>query len=225
MKKFYRCVSIILIVLSLTGCSQSINLTAEQNDMIANYAAKVVLKMTDKDYIYIPNIVIPEPEEPTTPVDTRTPEEIEAAYKAEYEKLSQVLDMDELEISYKDCVIADEYPLDENALFVLPVEAGKKLVVVEYNLYNPGTEAFVYTTGEEIPLFRLIVDDKTSVRSFKNILSNDFANMKNFTIEPGETVTAIVVFQIEEVQASKLSNIVVQYNNNGLYVKLPSESK
>lgn len=224
MKKLYKFASILLIVLSLTGCSQGVNLTTEQNDMIANYAARVVIRMTEKNYIYVPNIVVPEPEEPTTPVDTRTPEEIAADNAAKYEELAQTIDMGELVISYKDSVIADEYPLDDDALFVLPAESGYKLVVVEYNLYNPGTEPVSYTTGEEIPLFRLVIDDKTSVRSFKNILTNDFANLKNFTIGPGETTTAIVVFQIEDAQAAKLTDIVVQYNNNGLYKKLPSET-
>lgn len=205
----------------MSGCSQGVELTTEQNNIIANYAARVIVKATHVDYTYIPDIKEPVPQETAGPEDTRTPEEIKNENTKEYNNFAQTLDMGRLVITYKDTVISDEYPVDESALFVLPAEKGHKLVVIEFNLYNPTEESISYSTGDDATIFRLVVDDKTSVRSFKNILTNDFSNMKDFTVGPGESTTAIIVFQVEEDAAAKLNKIKVQYNRNGAYKDLP----
>lgn len=205
----------------MTGCSQGVELTTEQNDIIANYAARLIARATYVDYTYIPDIKEPALQDTTEPGDTRTPEEIAEENEEKYKEFASFFDMGGLVVSYKDTIISDEYPVDENALFVLPAENGSKLVVVEFNMFNPMSESISYTTGDDVPVFRLVLDEKTAIRSFKNILPNDLSNMKDFTIESGESSTAIIVFQVDEEAAAKLNRIKVQYNNNGTYTDLP----
>lgn len=219
-KSIYRLFAAAFCAVFLSGCSHGVELTTEQNNIIANYAARLIVKAAYVDYTYIPDIKDGGFEETTTE-DTRTPEEIISDNSKEYNTFAQSLDMGKLLITYKDTIISDEYPVDESAIFVLPAEKGNKLIVLEFNIYNPTDESISYTTGEDIPYFRLVVDGKTTVRSFKNILPNDFSNMKDFTVEPGENTTAIIVFQVEENVAADLNQIKVQYNKNGTYKDLP----
>ena len=205
----------------MTGCSQGVELTTEQNDIIANYAARLIVRATYVDYTYIPDIKDSVAQDTTEPEDTRPSEEIAAENEEKYEEFAKSFDMGGLVVSYKDTIISDEYPVDENALFVLPAENGNKLVVVEFNMYNPTSESISYTTGDDVPIFRLVLDEKTTIRSFKNILPNDFSNMKDFTIGPGENSTGIIVFQVEENVAAGLNKVKVQYNKNGTYKELP----
>lgn len=221
-KIFYRILSVACFCVAfMTGCSQGVNLTTEQNDIIANYAARLIVRATYVDYTYIPDIKDSFVSDTTEPEDTRPSDEIAVENEEKYEEFVKTYDMGGLIVSYKDTIISNEYPVDENALFVLPAENGHKLVVIEFNMYNPTDKSISYTTGDDVPIFRLVLDEKTTIRSFKNILPNDFSNMKDFTIEPGENSTAIIVFQVGEDAVAKLNRIKVQYSKNGKYTDLP----
>ena len=99
------------------------------------------------------------------------------------------------------------------------------LFVVEYELYNYGADTFVYEKNDEQVVFTLEVDSKNKVRSFKNILENDLANMENMTIEAGDTATGIIVFQVDEDKLNSFKTIKMQYKYNDSYVALPEESR
>ena len=48
--------SAVLCTVLATGCSKGVELTTEQNNAIANYAARLIVKTTRVDYTYIPDI-------------------------------------------------------------------------------------------------------------------------------------------------------------------------
>ena len=49
-----------MCVLLMTGCSKEIDINNEQNEIIANYAARLVVKAAKVDYTYIPDIKEPD---------------------------------------------------------------------------------------------------------------------------------------------------------------------
>ena len=50
-----------------TGCSKGIDINNEQNDIIANYAARIVVRTTKVNYLYTPDIKDTQPGVPTLP--------------------------------------------------------------------------------------------------------------------------------------------------------------
>ena len=214
------------VMISLSGCNSGVSLTKEENDIIANYAAKVVVKTTYVDYTYIPVIREPDysaedyPQEPAT-----DPEGNIITVENDYAPLADYVDMENVKISYKGCVVGNEYPVDGDALFVLEADTGRQLVVVEYDITNTGESELVYSTPEEKPVFRLVVGNDMKVRSFKNILLNDFSSMDSFTIAPGETRTAVIVFQVQADRADTLSKVEVQYGTEHQFISLPVEER
>ncbi len=215
-----------MCVFLMTGCSgDQITINNEQNDIIANYAARVIVKSTKVDFTYTPDIKEPQKgasddniQETETDADGNVIE-----VKHDYSSFSDYLNVKGIEISYKDCVVADEYPNDDDTLFVVEAEPGEKLVAVEYSLTNTTDSDISYSIPDNGLVFRLRVNDSKSVMSFKTLLFNDFSNMKNFVIGAGETRTAVIVFQVDESDAQNLSTIDVRYGEGGS--SMPKETR
>lgn len=210
-----------------TGCSKGIDINNEQNDIIANYAARIVVRTTKVNYLYTPDIKDTQPGQADDGYDneeTQTDSQGNTiAVKKDYTLLSDYMKMKGIDITYKDSVIGDEYPNDGSALFVVEAEPGKKLVAVEYFLTNNTDADITYSVSQDTPVFRLKVDSSKSVMSFKTLLLNDFSNMKDFKLAAGETKTAVIVFQIDADDAEALSKIRVKYGNGGS--SLPTEPR
>ena len=216
-------VSALLCTVLATGCSKGIDLTTEQNNAIANYAARLIVKTTRVDYTYIPDIKDVDYTQETDSSETETDENGNVIVPThDYSVLSEYMNMEGIEIIYKDCVIGKEYPDDGAALFVIEAEPGSTIVAVEYNLTNITDSDITYSVPGDAPVFRLRVGDHT-VKSFKNLLKNDFSNMKNFVIGAGQTVTAVVVFEVGESEAADINSVEVLYGNGGS--SLPKENR
>ena len=214
--------SAVLCAVLATGCSKGVDLTTEQNNAIANYAARLIVKTTRVDYTYIPDI---KDIDDTVDADGETETDENGNVIApihDYSVLAEYMNMEGIEITYKDCVIGKEYPDDGETLFVIEAEPGNDLVAVEYNLTNITDSDITYSVADESPVFRLRTGSST-VMSFKNLLRNDFSNMKNFTIGAGETVTAVVVFEVDEDDASGIKEVEVLYGSGGS--SLPKEHR
>ena len=214
-----------MCVMFMTGCNSGIDINNEQNDIIANYVARLVVNATKVNYIYVPDIKEPETGSMVDDVvETQTDADGNAiAVKHDYSLLNDYLDLKGVEISYKDSIVAKEYPDDGTALFVVEAEPGKQLVAVEYELTNTTDSDITYTIPQDGLIFRLKVNDSKNVMSFKTLLFNDFSNMKNFVIEAGQTKTAVVVFQVDEEDAQSLSRIEVRFGAGGS--SLPKETR
>lgn len=208
-----------MCVFLMTGCNNGVDINNEQNDIIANYAARLVVKSTKVDFTYTPDIKEPDKdmagndsdiEETQTDADGNV-----VAVKHDYTSFTDYLDMKGIDITYKDCVVADEYPNDDSALFVVEAEPGEKLVAVEYLLTNTTDNDITYSIPQDGLVFRLKVNDSKNVMSFKTLLLNDFSNMKNFVIEAGQSRTAVIVFELDEQDAQSLSTVEVRYGEGG----------
>ena len=214
--------SAVLCTVLATGCSKGVELTAEQNNAIANYAARLIVKTTRVDYTYIPDI---KDVDDTMNVDDETETDENGnviAQTHDYSVLAEYMDMEGIEITYKDCIIGKEYPDDGATLFVVEAEPGNQLVAVEYNFTNITADDITYSISGDEPVFRLKTGSRT-IMSFKNLLKNDLSNLKNFTIGAGQTVTAVVVFEVTEDVAADIKDIEVLYGNGGS--SLPKERR
>lgn len=139
--------------------------------------------------------------------------------------MASVIGMEYVKITYVDSVICDEFPLDEDAYFVLNSEKGKRLVVVTYRIFNASPEDLVYSSpsSEEAIPFRIVVDESHKIRSFKNILRNDIGNLHNFTIPTNDSREIIIVFHLTDDEIAMLNDITVQYMMDEKYITLPSK--
>ena len=253
----------------LSGCASVPELSSEQNDMLANYLANVVVVATHKDFLYEPTILHDsnieiedvtkqdsenESEEDTTggsdtasngtqssdgtgngstgnggngtSSNTGTGSGNQEPAMSEEEMMqefSEALGMENVRLTYLNNVICDEYPLDETAIFVLPAESNHKLLVVEFEVYNKGPYNLEYSSPEEIIHIRIKINDKTKERSFKNILPQDIANIKNWVIEPGFAKRFVVIFHLTDDEVANLNDVSIQYKIDDEYKTLPSK--
>ena len=121
-----------MCVLLMTGCSKGIDINNEQNEIIANYAARLVVKAAKVDYTYIPDIKEPDADISNDDIIDETQTDADGniiAAEHDYSPLSDYLGLDGVEITYKDCIVGDEYPNDDSSLFV--VEANIHLPIIQ----------------------------------------------------------------------------------------------
>lgn len=108
-----------MCVLLMTGCSKEIDINNEQNEIIANYAARLVVKAAKVDYTYIPDIrsrmltyrMMILSMKQQTDADGNI-----IAAEHDYSPLSDYLGLDGVEITYKDCIVGDELSYEDSSL-------------------------------------------------------------------------------------------------------------
>ena len=222
MKRKIGMLCVIVFGLMVTGCTKSIELTTEQNGMIANYIAHTVVKITRRDYTYVPEIkegsIWDEFETESSEPET---DENGNIVKHDYSGLEQFLGMDNIEISYKGCTITDEYSNDN--LFYWTADPGKKLIIIEYNLHNFGEEEINYSVPFETVMFKLVLSNDKRIISHENLLKNNIVSMKNFAIKPNEDRTGIIGFMVDENDLQYFINVNLQYGRDNNYFELPTE--
>ncbi len=226
-------ISVILagMVISMAGCSE-LEYTEEQQDMIADYAAAVVLK---HDINYKENyLAVTEEyaetesatfgEETTMPVDANQNEENPVNTIATAEQLTQALGINGLSAEYLDYYVTDVYPFEnqESALFVMKAVEQSKLLVVKFKLSNP--------TGQDIAVnmmaggkrYKGVINDTTKVNAQLSLLL-DALNTFEGTISAGTSQEFVLVYQVQMETKEEIKSLIIEIadeNGNSTRVKL-----
>lgn len=226
-------ISVILagMVISMAGCSE-LEYTEEQQDMIADYAAAVVLK---HDINYKENyLAVTEEyaetesatfgEETTMPVDANQNEENPVNTIATAEQLTQALGINGLSAEYLDYYVTDVYPFEnqESALFVMKAVEQSKLLVVKFKLSNP--------TGQDITVnmmaggkrYKGVINDTTKVNAQLSLLL-DALNTFEGTISAGTSQEFVLVYQVQMETKEEIKSLIIEIadeNGNSTRVKL-----
>ncbi|MBQ3512575.1 MAG: hypothetical protein IJA32_02075 [Lachnospiraceae bacterium] len=225
-----KILSICLIAASamlLTGCGSSIELTDEQNSMVAQYAAELLLKY-DIRYDYRLEDInavtgelqldtassaleedteidsteeVPKSEEDVT---TETPDKVE---EQEVE-LSELFE-EGIEVSYTGYSIISRYPEDISDIvaYVEP-RSGMKLIVVEFTLTNTTEEQMTLNYLDSERNYRIILNDAKAAVPMQSFLEEDMTTLQ-MTLEPMETKKAVLIFQISESLENDIQSLKV----------------
>ncbi len=275
-KRYRRTIAYILICVlgcvTLSGCSlvPSLQLTEEQSNLIAEYAAGKLLEyskghpgglmiLEDVDRADVnPGMQKPEEEkselpplpsteQPPMPADEdlsdpgqdvqpegvqpddMQPEDVQPEQEAlveapedisevPSESIAEALGVAGADITYDRYEIVSTYPPEESQLaFTMKAAPGKDLLVVHFNLTNPGSEdidAYTDSSGFKV---RLMLNGSSKLRGDVTFLDNDLMNYRGL-LTPGSLVDAVLVFEVEQgTEVNSMDLLVLDDNGENRY--------
>lgn len=237
-----------LIALSavlLTGCVDAMpDLTAEQSDIIAEYAAGLLLKYSPRyQYRIVSEEELaaaiadrqtssePESEPVTAPEQTQLPAEntpeapSENASTEPESQPAQVasaedvdfaaeLGIDDLIIRYQSFEVCSSYPHNSSG-FSMDAAKGKKWLILHFDLEGlPEEDVNCNFFDSDIKL-NANINNSISVSALEAImLPNNIINY-NDTVKAGETVDVVAVAEINDMSEADIQSMVLQASANG----------
>lgn len=202
---------LLVMTCMLAGCgsSKKVELTDEQNDMIAEYIAGALLRYDmryEEKLIYNslepveePEIspspqpeVTPAPEAGNVPEQPEEPDTIEISYSS----LNDIFSKEGISLSYKKSSFYNSYPEEKNDYFVLEPSVSNKLLVVEFKLENTASEKKKIDLSAAGIKYSLMLGEN-SYKPLLTALPNDLRYL-NMTLGAGKSETVIIVFEVEK---------------------------
>ena len=228
----FLCAVLAVSVLSLTGCADIKNLSEEQENEIAEYAAGVLLQNSDK-YPY--RLITKEEKEvtetptpmPATPTPTAAqasdapqesqPEQTAAAPEDSKKEVSldDLYHLKGVSILYTSYCLADKYGSSQ-----IRAEQGKKLLVAEFSLKNnSGAKKKVKLIDRRKITYQLNVDGTTYSPQI-SLLENQLDYLET-VIAKGKSQKAVLVFQVDKNATNASSiDLSIEEGNNKTSVKM-----
>ncbi len=209
-RKFF--ISGIAILLLLTGCSESVDLSAQNNDLVAEYAAGI---MINHSYSYKNRYIEEETMEEETTEENALIDPLETTAEEEEESVSNIfecsnaLGMDFIQITYMNYNFKNEYPDSEDALFTFSAEPGYQFLIVDFLLKNTTQDSITVNTLLLSPVFRLTVNNYDKYNNYGTLLLNDLSNLDDFEIAGDAEVQVELVFMIEEEKVAEITSMQI----------------
>ena len=236
MKKLVVCILSCMMIVFLVVCDKQVTLNTEENDLIAEYIAGVMLKYSFSDkWNYekaASRVDSYKPKNPAStlgggatidnttptqsPTSVNTPTTAAASTKDVIEALSAALGMDGLDIQYKTYSVGERYPTQEYAISV-PAGEGYKVLALEFELTNNSDSAIDLNTYNKGVVFRLALGERAFTQ-YASMLKNDLVFLKDISVAAGSTYTAVVLFQIPDSLADNVAGgtLSVYHNNTSI---------
>lgn len=233
-----------MIILSLfsVGCAKTIELTDEENYMIAEYAAELLLKYDrnsdlkyyDTEYTDVATPMEPEQttEEVTTEAvtteeeitDVQTTETIvneedvsgiEADADSSFD-IAEFVGEDKVSISYAYYMILDSYPsYDQEGIFIeIEAPAGYKLLVVKFDVENNTNDAQYIDMYSKDLEYNIILNNKKSAKQMLTILIDDLYTYQT-TIDASMREETVLLFQVSESIADQINDLKLRVSYQG----------
>lgn len=226
----------------LTGCVDSMpELTAEQSDIIAEYAAGLLLKYSSRyDYKIASEEEVAaaiaarqETSEPETQQEQETmespdetnPNEVSPESPAvEQEEVQQVqfvadldfaaeLGIDDLIIRYQSFEICDSYPQNNSGFSVSAVQ-GKKLLVMHFDMEGLPEEDINCNLLDYDIRMRVNINDSTSSVVLSTMILNDITSYVD-VVHAGEIVDIVAVAEIDDLAEENIQTLILWASANG----------
>lgn len=223
MKKKIWGVAIAATAVLCTGCAKVPDMTTEQNNAVAEYAASVLVS---RSYSYRARYVDDlEPlTEPATENESETETEApsivpveesssagESETTAEF-NIAKDMGLDSVKVSYESYKIVDEYPDDPEALFSFEPQEGCKFLVVSLKVHNPTEETITLNNTSSDNIIKLTIGKKRC-NNYANLLTNDITRLKDVKIEPGADYESVVVFMVGDEILDEMTEFELSVNS------------
>lgn len=236
--KQLNCLMIILIgAISVTGCMGSVDYTNEQEDVIANYAAEVVLKHDEVyKYNYIDSVSNKKPTESTTfyreeilPQEETTSGDNNGSGQeqegssgtisgGEISNSSAIAEAFELPAGitaqYLDYDITDAYPNDNtDSVFVMKAVGDSKLLVLKFRITNTTSNDIDVNFMANEKMYKGIVNDSKKYNAQLTLLS-DALNTYDGKIPANSSMELVLIYQTQIDAKDDVNSIAVSVSNN-----------
>lgn len=232
----------------LSGCNDVADLTSEETELIAEYAADVLLKY-DVNYTNridegekeieesasTQDLDISEEGTTTQKPDTTEKDVKEQANAESFEdndkesKLSagtekdiaKVAGISGVSITYKDYLITSRYPEKEDDLVFLEAPNGHQLLVIRFDVANTTKESVAVSLMEKEIDYSIICNGTKAAKPMLTILLNDLGTLET-TVDPDKKQEAVLVFQIADDIKNNLDSaqLKITYNNTENTIKM-----
>ncbi len=233
--------SIILVMLSfcifgLTGCTKVIDLTDEETQLIAEYAAELLLKY---DINYVDRIdegekkekeLLSEEMQTTQETTQMPPEQVQESTEvleqkeehestesdAEEEKpvaqietdVAKILGFEDVTITFRDYVVVDKYPAtDEQGEFIyLEASQGYQLLVLQFDVKNTTSDIVNLSLIDEEVDYKIVCNETKAAKPMLTILMNDLGTYEA-NVQPDTQEEAVLIFQVSDGMKDILETI------------------
>ena len=114
------------------------------------------------------------------------------------QSIAQALGLEGAEVTYDHYEVTASYPENaEELAFSMKAAAGKELLIVHFNLTNPGDSEIQAHTDSSGFKIRLLLNGSEKLRGDVTFLDNDLMNY-NGLLTAGSLVDSILVFEVQE---------------------------
>lgn len=216
MRKYMYCIAMVMLTTALlTGCGSGIELSEEENAMIAEYMAAALLKYDTQYEDELIYAEAAEVEESFVPVDSMEDME-ETSNKEEASKteltapedtgnseeqtvvtLNDIFKSEKYEVTYAGVKEYQTYKEENNDYFIVEAPSGCKLLAAEFRIQNLTSEDVLVSLAEKEITYELITENGLKEKPLLTALMGDL-QYYNETIPAGESKTAVVVFAVAE---------------------------
>lgn len=240
MKRIAALCLVLILVFALCGCGNDIELDNQENDMIAEYVAGVMLKYSAKNISNYQELKRNEHEtesssqshnqnqtdgqkDPTNGQNTGDNQGgshnnggseggIYAPVDDVIGVMAKDLGLEGMNVSYSKYSVGDSYSPD--GLFSVPANSGCKVFAFEFVIKNgTGSETVLNTTSSSVRFKLGIGGDKITQSS--TLLLNDMTNLKDVKIADGASYNAVVIFQVPSSHEQDVSDMNVYVYSSG----------
>lgn len=226
------------IVTLLTGCGSSMPyMTSEQEWMIGEYAALTLLRYDANNRSrLVPYEQVEERKQKLLAIKER--EELKEMLQQQTENANPTEDTPEIiagedtvsntvgtigaffglpegvTVSYTGSEVCDSYPEDgsESDYFTLDAAAGKKLLVLKFNISNQSQEEQLVDILSQSTAIQIKVNGSVTRSALVTMLMNDLSTYRA-TVAVGESVETVLLTELDEDTAANLSAVTLQLSN------------
>lgn len=231
----------------LTGCIDSMpDMTEEQSELVAEYAADMLLKYSPNYHYRIADeeeVASAEAEMETSQEEETMQEESQQSQDlsqtgsgenvsvgaetsvedgSEYD-LATFFSMEQFSIRYASCEITDAYPKAESgAGFSVTAPQGYNLLILHFDVENLGEETAQCDLFDQINNVRVNVNNAGYVQALSTLLTNDLTTYME-DIPAGEVADAVVVVPVEQTDLDEIQTAVMRITTQDSVVNISLE--
>ena len=234
MRRLVKIAAVALLCTMMCGCLEATPLTDAEMDIVAEYAAELLLKY-DKNYrspllpedeltgVEPEESVTPAPEPTLTPEPTKSAEEpgvtpLPGNAEETTTRLTDVASVEGIEVSCNSYEIRRE--VVRNEYFFLESKEGKEYLILNFKLENTTDKPILFDASEQKLECSLDINSGTMYKLSVSMLENDLQYMP-IEVPANSSVPAVLVFEIsakEEIDTAHL--IMMNKDNEAVFIKL-----
>lgn len=192
---------------TLTGCQKlQLDYTEEDYDLYAQYAANLLLKY-DKNYIDR----MPEVEVETKKTQTQAPTAVSGAEENQtvVTDVNQAFEYTGLSIRQNGFEVLDSYPSTSDSLAMSMIAIkGQKLLVMKFQVTNTTQTDQTVDFAKSGAVYRGVING-TIRMNVQHTALLDALNTYQGTIPAGQTIDLVLVFQVDESDATNISTLAL----------------
>lgn len=221
-------------VLPMAACGSSMpELTEEQNRLIVEYAAGLLLKYDENNHGRIvdieesepvnePEVQVEEPvaeeteepEEAEVIENTQTPDEVQMGEAITERSIEEFYGIEGVSIAYTGFEVKDTYPdvTEDNLFFAMNASAGSKLLVFNFMVTNVGGQDLNLDMSAYNTKFKISINGESPKYILTTMLINDLASFTG-TIPAGASENLVLVSEIPEEASGSVQSVALLMKN------------